>query len=84
MILKLNNMKKKKLKIEESKRRTMFAELEGASIFADKEDYVEVTEWVNGDGVTITVKEANIDVLIDISYPAFDVLKKLVKQIQKV
>ena len=42
-------------KIEVSKRRTVFAELKGYCHLSSDNDYMEVTEWSNGEGYDILI-----------------------------
>jgi hypothetical protein len=37
------------------KRKAIFTELKGFCPFADKGDYIEVTEWYNGEGFDVEV-----------------------------
>jgi hypothetical protein len=45
--------------IEETKRRAVFSELKGYCIFAGDSDFIEVTNWSNGDGYDICIERKN-------------------------
>ena len=68
------------LKIEESKRMTLFSELNPFDVFAKKGDYIEVTEWTNGEGYDVTI-ESNPRAYFQITDGQFRALKKLIKKL---
>ena len=46
----------------------------------DKEDYVEVCRWANGEGFDFTLED---DQVVPISYEQWSALKKIVKELDK-
>jgi transcriptional regulator CtsR len=73
----MNNMK---LKIEESQRTALFAELHNYDLFAKENDYIEVTEWSNGEGYDVSIN-ANPGAYFQITHGQFKSMKKLIKQL---
>lgn len=43
------------MSFDESKRRALSVELKGFCVFAKDHDFIEVTEWSNGEGYDITI-----------------------------
>lgn len=72
----------KELKIQESKRTTLFAELKPFDVFAKENDFIEVTEWTNGEGYDVTI-EAGPGAHFQITDGQFRALKKLIKTLNK-
>lgn len=75
-------MKKKDAKIEPYKRDSLFARLDQWDVFAKEYDYIEVTEWHNGEGFDVDISAAP-GCRFQITYGQWDALKQLVKQITK-
>ena len=70
------------LKIKESKRTTLFAELKPFDVFAQENDFIEVTEWTNGEGYDVTIEAVHM-AHFQITYGQFRALKKLIKTLNK-
>lgn len=66
-----------------SNRKTIFSELHDYCYLSKEHDYIEVTEWTNGDGFDIHVS-GHIDQKISLTHGEFKLLKKLVKELNKV
>ena len=85
-ILSLNNyvniMKKE---IEISTRKAAFTELEGLCTMSniDSHDFMEVTEWTNGEGYDVCVNAVGSNQSFSITYGQFKALKKLIKVLDK-
>ena len=81
------NMKKLKIKhwgkeVEANlyDRRTLMVELKDFDHLADKHDFIEVTEWKNGEGYDIALSD---DQIVSITIGQFDAIKKLIKLFNK-
>lgn len=81
------NMKKLKIKhwgkeIEASlyDRKSLMVELKDFDYLAKKNDFIEVTEWGNGEGYDITLSDTQI---VSITIGQFDAIKKLIKLFNK-
>lgn len=68
--------------METYNRKSIFERLKGYCIFAEKYDFIEITEWKNGEGfdVEISGKESK---RFAITYGQYDLLKKMVKKMRK-
>jgi hypothetical protein len=69
--------------MEVSKRRAVFTELKDFCHMSKEHDFVEVTEWTNGEGYTINVSCARMDKTIDLTYGEFKAIKKAIKHLDK-
>jgi hypothetical protein len=74
---------KKEIKI--SQRSSVFTELEGLCIMSniDSHDFMEVTEWTNGEGWDVVINASNTEQYFHLTYGQFKALKKLIKEINK-
>lgn len=63
-------------------RKSTFTNLKEFCIFAKDSHFIEATEWVNGEGFTVTL-ENKTKQLFDLTYGEFDALKKVVKKLNK-
>jgi hypothetical protein len=63
-------------------RNTVFTELTEYDVFAKEHDYIEVTEWKNGEGFDVEINGV-IDQTFQISYGCFKALKKCVKALNE-
>ena len=74
---------KKEIKIEQ--RSSAFTELEGICIMSniDSHDFMEVTEWTNGEGWDVVLVLANQYQMFHLSYGQLKALKKLIKVLNK-
>ena len=72
-------MKKgKKTDIDLYDRQAAFAELKHFCHLSKEHDFVEVTEWHNGEGFDITIN-ATTEQNVSVTYGQFDAIKKLIK-----
>jgi hypothetical protein len=62
-------------------RRAIFSELVGycPSAKEGKGDFIEVTEWTNGEGFDIVVSNVTMNTKFSLTHGEFKLLKKLVK-----
>jgi len=78
-----------KKKIEVSQRKAAFAELKDFCIFSvgperkDKGDFLEVTEWTNGEGYDIHISDVNGEKQFNITWGQYEAMKKCIKLINK-
>jgi hypothetical protein len=75
-------MKVKNMNFEIYKREAIFAELKQFCHLAKEHDFIEVTEWNNGEGWDVTINTTS-EQNISITYGQFDAIKKLIKQLEK-
>jgi hypothetical protein len=70
---------------EKYNRKAIFSPLKEHCIFSVHEpnDFMEVTGWANGDGFDVEIRTKGLDAQFQITYGQFDLLKKLVKQLNK-
>lgn len=52
-------------------------------VFAKDDDFIEVTEWWNGEGFDVTIHNLNQDKNFSLTYGEYRLLKKLIKQFNK-
>jgi len=64
--------------IQTSKRRAVFAELKGYCHMCGDNDYVEVTEWSNGEGWDININRKNSDERFSLTYGEWELLQVLI------
>jgi len=67
--------------IQKSSRKSVFVELKEFDLFAKKDDYIEVTEWTNGEGFDVEICGV-MNQRFQMTYGAYKALKKLVKTIE--
>ena len=63
--------------IEQSKRKAVFSEIKGYCIHAGENDYMEVTQWSNGEGVDINISRRNCDEKFTLTWGEFELLQVL-------
>ena len=69
---------KRKDSITESKRRTVFADLKKFDYFAHEGDFIELTEWTNGEGADLCISEGkNGEKYIPLTYGMLEALVNL-------
>lgn len=70
--------------MEQGTRKTIFDSLKRHDIlFAKEEDFIEVTEWTNGEGWDITISARNRNFTFGLTYGEFKAIKKLIKELEK-
>ena len=73
-----------KEKISLNKRNAAFVELQEYCSFSNKDsnDFMEVTEWTNGEGWDVIINTTNNEQMFHISWGQFKALKKLIKKLE--
>lgn len=71
-----------KPKVDKYKRKSIVTDLKPFCVFADKNDYVEVCEWINGEGFDVEVS-GKLHQRFQMTYGEFEALKKVVKKMMK-
>jgi hypothetical protein len=61
-------------------RKSLMVDLKDFDHLADKHDFIEVTEWKNGEGYDIALSDNQV---ISITIGQFDAIKKLIKLFNK-
>jgi hypothetical protein len=76
----INRYKKKSVvgQITTHQRRTRFASLKSFCSFGKEQDYIEVTEWKNGEGFDVDINGVKPE-RIQLTWGEFDAIKTLVK-----
>lgn len=74
-------------KIEVTTRKAVFVELKDFCIFSigerkDKGDFLEVTEWSNGEGYDVHISDVSGDKTFHLTYGQVKALKKCIKAIE--
>jgi hypothetical protein len=77
-----------KPKVKINKRNAAFVELKDFCLFSmaerkDKGDFLEVTEWSNGEGYDIHIDDVGGEKKFHITWGQWDALKKCIKAIEK-
>jgi hypothetical protein len=65
--------------MELKKRNSVFAELKAFCYLSRDEDYIEVTEWSNGEGIDVHISDSSGDRMISMTFGQFKALKKAIK-----
>lgn len=63
--------------MEITKRKAIFSEINSYCYLSKEHDYIEVTEWSNGDGVDVNIT----DHYFSITWGQFKLLKKMMKKL---
>jgi hypothetical protein len=69
-------------KFKISKRNSIFSELSEDDWSSEKDSYMEVTEWTNGEGYDVYINNY-AERSISIGHNEFKLLKKLIKELDK-
>lgn len=64
-------------------RRTIFEELSDYCILSDKHDFIEVTEWKNGEGFDFTISSKWSERIVQMTWGEFELLTKLLSVITR-
>lgn len=64
-------------------RKSIFENLKKYCIHAGKDDYMEVTEWKNGEGIDVNVSSKQGNQIIQLTWGEFELLTKLASIITK-
>jgi len=63
-------------------RKAVFSYLKKYDYLADEHDFIEVTEWKNGEGFDVEIL-SKVSTRFQLSFGEFAAMKKLVKKIEK-
>ena len=63
--------------IEVNKRKAVFSEIKGYCCHAGDNDYIEVTQWSNGEGYDICIDRKNGQEKFSLTFGEFDLLTVL-------
>jgi hypothetical protein len=70
--------------MEINNKKSVFTKLKPFCIYSlTKPDFMEVTEWVNGEGVTVAINDSLGNRHFDLTYGQIDALKKCIKTLHK-
>lgn len=74
---------KKQLKLETSNRKAIFASLADWCTFSigKPDDFVEVTEWSNGEGYDVKIYDSQNTQIFYVTYGQIQLIKKLIKKL---
>jgi len=62
-------------------RKAIFTELKGIDHIAGESDFMEITEWANGEGFDVEVV-GKLPTRFQLTWGEYEALKKLIKQLQ--
>ena len=66
--------------MEKYTRKAVFSDLKKYDHLADEHDYIEVTEWKNGEGFDVEII-GKLSTRFQLTWGEFEALKKLVKKL---
>lgn len=69
--------------MEIKKRNSVFTELKSFCYLSRDDDYIEVTEWSNGEGIDLNISDSSGDRTISMTFGQFKALKKAIKFLNK-
>jgi len=69
--------------MEFKKRNSAFTELKEFCYLSGDNDYMEVTEWSNGEGFDINISDPTGEKTMAMTFGEYDALKKLIKFLHK-
>lgn len=82
LAIKLKNEQMSKQQFKVASRKSIFSGIGEYCYLSKEHDYIEITEWTNGDGFDIDITSEGQQ-KISITWGQFKLLKKLVKQLEK-
>jgi hypothetical protein len=83
LAIKLKNEQMSKQKFKTELRKSIFSGIGEYCCLSKEHDYIEITEWTNGEGFDIDIQHEGKQKM-SITWGQFKLLKKLVKQLEKV
>ena len=69
--------------MELKKRNSVFTELKPFCYMSVDNDFIEVTEWTNGEGFDITISNKSGEKLTSMTHGEYKALKKVIKFLNK-
>ena len=82
LAIKLKNEQMSKQQFKVASRKSIFSEIGEYCYLSKEHDYIEITEWTNGDGFDIDVASEGQQKM-GITWGQFKLIKKIVKQLEK-
>jgi hypothetical protein len=64
-------------------RKSIFTELQKYCTLAGEHDFIEVTEWTNGEGYDVSISSKLGSTLFQMTHGEFKALKKLIKKLNQ-
>ena len=58
-------------------RTSKFSDLQPYDYFAAEDDFIEVCEWINGEGVDVCINKSNSEQRFTLTYGEFEALQSL-------
>jgi hypothetical protein len=65
--------------MEIKQRKSIMSELKPFCYLSGDDDYIEVTEWTNGEGIDVNISDSSGDKTIAMTFGEFKALKKAIK-----
>lgn len=62
---------------------SIFTTLEKHCVFSNKNDFIEITEWSNLEGVDINLSAVDGNQMFNLTHGQYSALKKLMKTLEK-
>lgn len=75
--------KNPKPKFSVENRKSVFSELENYCHIGKPNDFVEITEWTNGEGVDINISSRLGNQIVQLTWGEFKLIKMMMKQLFK-
>jgi hypothetical protein len=67
--------------MEKYQRNTIFSEIKEYCYLSAEHDFIEISEWKNGDGFDVIISNRGTEERIPITWGQFKLLKKMVKKL---
>lgn len=67
---------------EFNKRKAVYDKLHKYDYLAKDNDFIEITEWTNGEGITVSIFKGEINQTMELSYGELDAIDYLCKCLQ--
>ena len=69
--------------MESYNRKAIFSELKKYCHLSDEHDFIEVTQWNNGEGVDVHISNKGNNQKIEMTWGQWSLLKKMIKKLYK-
>lgn len=69
--------------MEQYDKKAAFSELKAYCTHAKDHDFIEVTEWKNGEGFDVEIASAHLPQRFQLTHGGFKAMKKLIKKLTK-
>ena len=78
----IKDMKKDKVEVGKGNKKALYCDLKPFDPgFAKKDDFIEITEWINGEGFDVDVV-GKLSTRFQLTWGEYTALKKLVKKLE--